>query len=173
MRNVKPNQGNEGNRKAGPAAGPVNERSCCDNMAAKRLHRVHAFPRRQARCHNVLNEKAPLTSFNPEAAPQLEGAVDTLEKDRWKPKLAAYLIANDNAAHGRRNNKVGGDVCGPDFLRKRRTQLLRALRFHQDPRALKVSDRMEARGKYEMAFEESPGFAEFFKDGVVRQHRLL
>jgi hypothetical protein len=44
MRNVKPNQGNEGNRKFGPPAGSIHERGGCDNMAAERPRRVYAFP---------------------------------------------------------------------------------------------------------------------------------
>jgi hypothetical protein len=109
-----------------------------------------------------------LTTFNPEAAPQLERAIDTLEKDRGKPKLAAHLISHDDAAHGRRHNEVGGDVCGPDLFRKGCTKPFRTPRFHQDARALKVCARMEPRGKNEMAFEQGPRVPKFFKHGVVR-----
>ena len=106
-----------------------------------------------------------------EAAAKLERALRPLDEHRRLAERAAHFVADDHAAHRRRDDRF--DVVA-DLLRElrgeRAGEALGPRRVHQHARALQVARAPQARGQDEMAFEQRVGGAEFGEDFVVGHH---
>ena len=106
-----------------------------------------------------------------EAAAKLERAFGPLEEHRRLAQGAAHFVADDHAAHRRRDDGVdpvthlGGQLGG-----ERLRQPLGPLRVHQHPRALQILGAAKAGREDEMAFEQRVGGAEFRENFIVGHH---
>ena len=109
----------------------------------------------------------------PEAAAQLERAGRPLDEDRLDAERAAHFVADDDAAHRRRDDDVdlGAQIARGMRGGQRRGEPRGARRIHQHPRALQVARAVQARGEDEMALEQRAGGAEFGQNFLFG-HRL-
>ena len=115
--------------------------------------------------HDVLDHQHLVARIEAEAPAQLEAAGGALDEHRLNPQRAAHFMADDDAAHRRRDDFA--DLLAQltrQFRRQRRRQPAGAHRVHQHPGALQVIGAVSPRGEQEMPFEQGLAGAEFGKD---------
>ena len=119
-----------------------------------------------ARRDDVLDDQHALAGLDPEAAAQRERAVDALGEDRAHAEAAPDLVADDQAAHRRREHHVDLVARRLHLRRECLAERLGVGGVLQDQRALQVAGAVQPGGQDEVALEQGATLAEQGEDGV-------
>ncbi len=124
-RHVDPDQRGEGDAEIGLARRAVDQRGCGDHLSARLADRLDRLARGKTRGDHILDHQHLRAGIEPKAAAQLEHALRPLEEHRRLAQRAAHFVADDHAAHRRRDDdvdpvanlarKLGGEGPGQPF----------------------------------------------------------